>query len=236
MALQNLLSEHGIEIDRAKLYANMGYPSATSVTDPVREVCEEQVARLADYIEPWGSWHGVEIESIEAGHVRLAGGRELSSERVAKLLSRAQGVEIVVVTLGARVGNEVRRLMETGGMLEAMALDAAGTTAIQQLLQQLIERLCVEAQERGLGTTIRYGPGYTGWELPDIGVLFACLEDEEVPVHLNEQLAMAPEKSLLNIVGLTPGGKVAPEVVPCRICDLEHCAARQLPFRKGAGA
>ncbi len=236
MPLENLLDERIVDVDRSKLYANMGYPSASCVSAPVREVCEEQVARLAGYIEPWGSWHGVEVESIEAGRVHLAGGRQLTSERVAKLLSRAQGLEIVVVTLGARVGEEVRRLMDASCMLEAMALDAAGTTVTHQLLQELVERLCVEAQQRGFGTTIRYGPGYTGWNLPDIGVLFSSLEGEGVPVQLNEQLAMVPDKSLLNIVGLTPGGKTAPEIVPCRICDLEHCAARQVPFRKGTRA
>ncbi len=236
MPLDNLLSSFHLEVDRAKLYANMGYPSPESVSEPVRAVCEEQIARLAGFIEPWGSWHGVEIQEIREGRVQLAGGFTLASDRVAKLLGRAQGLEIVVVTLGARIAEEVRRLMDASCMLEAMALDATATAATNQLLQQLIERLCVEASGRGFGTTIRYGPGYTGWELHDIEVLFACLAGQGVPIHLNAQLAMLPEKSLLNIVGLNPGGIAAPEVLPCRICDLEHCAARQVPFRKGSKA
>jgi cobalamin-dependent methionine synthase I len=146
-------------------------------------------------------------------------------------MNRASSLRLVVVTLGQRISAEVQRLMEEAHMMDAMALDAAGTVATGQLMRRLVEGVCEDALASGLGTTIRYGPGYTGWELDDLGVLFADLSGREVPVSLTEQLSMRPEKSLVNVVGVVPGGRAAPEIVPCRICDLESCSARREPYR-----
>jgi hypothetical protein len=63
-------------------------------------------------------------------------------------------------------------------------------------------------------------------------VLFSYLETEPLPVRLNEQLMMIPEKSLLCVIGIAPGARLAPpEVVPCRLCDLESCSLRRAPYR-----
>jgi hypothetical protein len=115
-------------------------------------------------------------------------------------------------------------------------VDAIGSVVAETLMGRLGRIIQGRAQRRQNGTTIHYGPGYAGWRLADQGVLFSYFSHEDVPVRLNEQLMMKPVKSLIGIVGLTPGGKHAPEIIPCQLCDLESCSMRRIKYRgKRAG-
>jgi len=230
--LKNFVAQEKLCVERAKLLQALGYPARAQPAAPVIEICEQQAARIEALAQPWGSWREVNVEAIQNGRIRLAGGRELASLRLSQILSRAEAVIVLIVTLGEKFTKEVRRLSSEGSMLEAMALDASGTVATNELMNQLRKRACREAQQRGYGATIRYGPGYTGWELRDMAVLFSYFDREDAPVRLNPQMMMTPEKSLLNLVGLTSDGRVAREPVPCRICDLENCSVRREPYRK----
>ncbi len=229
--MNNLLSEYKLQVEWEAMLRMMGYPAVAKVSEPVQRVCHEQLARLDLFAEPWGSWSEVGIECVEAEQVMLEGGKILAGKRVANILRGATALKMIIVTLGAGFADEVRRLTHQGAMIEALALDAAGTVAMDALMASLCERLCSEAVSRGCGTTIRYGPGYTGWDINDISVRFSYIKNQKLPLRLNEQMMMIPEKSLLCIVGLTPGGKLAPQVEPCRICDLRHCSVRREPYR-----
>jgi len=232
--VKNLLSDAPLEIELDSLYPQLGYPAGADVAPPVSEVCREQLARLSAFAEPWGSWREIQIEGVGNGVVRLEGGGELHSARLASLFARATALRLVIVTLGPRFAPEVERLMEESSAMDAMVFDAAGTVVATGLIHRLVEGICREALEHGRGTTIRYGPGYTGWGIRDIEVLFSYLEADEPPVRLTEQLMMIPVKSLLNVVGITPHGKRSAETLPCRICDLRHCSARREPYRGGS--
>lgn len=210
----------------------IGYPSLERMSAPVRAVCLEELARLPALCEPWGVWRDFEVRTVREHGIELAGGLELRSRRLAKLMRRARALRLVVTTLGDRISLEIRRLIDENCMLEGLALDAAATAAVHALTEQLIRQSCHDAQARGLGTTPRYAPGYTGWSIHDIAVLFATLEPEHIPVRLNAQLMMRPEKSLLSIVGLTDDGRIASPVEQCRGCDLIHCSARKAPWHK----
>lgn len=228
--MKNLLPRSAIEMDWDEMARLMGYPSVTRMSDAVRDVCRDQIRRLPTLADPWGSCLEVPIRKWDQDSIRLEGGHQLSSHRLAILLRRAVAIDLVLVSLGERISPAVRALVDEGKMIEAMALDAAATVATNALMRRMREHVCRQALDRGLGATIRYGPGYTDWKLEDIAILFSYLRDRDVPVRLNEQMMLVPEKSLLCVIGLVPGKKSAPDVIPCRICDLQHCTARRAPF------
>lgn len=233
--MRNALKDHRAAVHEQDVLRAMGYPDGALVSEPVRRVCREQLARVGELADPWGSSREVRIESVAGDRVDLGAGRMLRSRRVASMLRRATSVEVCLVTLGGAVSAEVSRLVADGSMIEALALDAAATAATNGLMEELRERVCATAAERRSGTTIPYGPGYTGWRIGDMPVLLSCLDQADVPVRLNEQLMMIPQKSLLCVVGIVPGGKRGrTEVLPCRLCDLDHCSLRRAPYR-GAG-
>lgn len=221
------------EVEAGDVFRMMGYPAAENVSECVRDLCLEQVRRLEDLVDPWGGSRAVRIEGVESDTVRLDCGRALRSRRLASILRRATNLEVCVATVGARVTAAINGLVAAGAMVEALALDAAASAATTSLMTQLRARVCDEALERNCGTTLPYGPGFTGWQIEDTPTVFSLLEGEPLPVRLNQQLMMIPEKSLLNVMGVEPGGRGTPrEVVPCRLCDLERCTLRQAPWRR----
>lgn len=228
--MDNLL--HGAHVSAAleEVSRLIGYPSPGRMSAPVRETCLRELARLPALCEPWGTWRDFGLRSVHAGGIGLAGGLQLTSRRLAKLMRKARTLRLFVATLGEGVSREIRRLVHEDCMPEAMALDAAATAAVHGLTEQLIRRTCDEVQQRGLGTTPRYAPGYTGWHIGDIAALFATLAGGQLPVQLNAQLMMRPEKSLLSIVGLTDDGHIAAPLEQCRGCDLVRCSVRKAPY------
>ena len=228
--MDNLFTDRHIPTDTDELFRAMGYPGRERVSEPVRDICLDQLCRLDQFIRPWGGVHEVRIEAVAHDAVQLDCGRRLSARRLANILRRATALQLCLVTVGHEVMAEIERLVAAGAMVEALALDAAASTAVKGLMAAVRQRVCTDAQARGYGTTLRYGPGYTGWHLRDTEILFSYLDVERLPVRLNEQLMMLPAKSLLSVIGLVPGGHAAaPEGVSCRMCDLAHCSVRQLP-------
>ena len=230
--MRNLLNDYPLEVDESEVFRTLGYVDFANVSEPVREICREQLRRLGEFIDPWAGSHEVRIEGTEGDSVRLEGGRTLHSARLANILRRATSLQICLVTAGPAITPEIERLMAAGCMVEALALDAAASAAASALMAELRKRICAQATERNHGTTLRYAPGYTGWHIQDTPTLFSHLGKENLPVRLNEQLMMVPAKSLLSVIGIVPGGHSAVrEVLPCRLCDLERCSVRQIPYR-----
>jgi len=229
--MDNLLHGATLSAEFSEVSRLIGYPSPERMSEPVREICLHELARLPGLCEPWGAWRDFGVHAVRADGIGLTGGLELTSRRLAKLLRRARVLRLFVTTLGDAVSREIHRLVNDNQMPEAMSLDAAATVAVHALTEELIRRTCDEARRRGLGTTTRYAPGYTGWNIGDIAALFATLEHEQVPVQLNAQLMMRPEKSLLSIVGLTDDGHIAAPLEQCRGCALVHCTARKAPYQ-----
>ncbi|MBI4518679.1 MAG: hypothetical protein HY699_23025 [Deltaproteobacteria bacterium] len=225
--MQKLLKDYGVELDENEVFRAMGYPEITRVSQPVLDLCRKQMRRVPALVDPWADYREVGIQQVDGDSVRLDSCGILRSRRVASMLRRARELAVCLVTLGPAISVEIRRLLADNCTAEALALDAAATAATGALLAQCHAHICRHAGARGCGTTVPYGPGYTGWDLRDLPVLFACLESAHPPVQLNQALMMIPEKSLLSVIGLVPGGCVAPEVVACRMCDLGHCSLRR---------
>lgn len=229
--MQNLLEGYRWDPDRDDVFHMMGYPDAASASESVREVVGAQVHRVARLVEPWGACREIQVERVGGDSVRLASGQTLTGRRVASMFRRARSVAVCLVTVGAAATAEVRRLMATGCMVEAMAVDAAASASAHASMGVLRARVCADASQRRCTTTVQYGPGYSGWEIGDMAAVFSCLATAGVPVRLNDELMMVPEKSLLGIIGIVPGQRrPAREVEPCRMCDLDPCSLRRAPY------
>lgn len=228
----NLLADLEIEVDPDEMLRGMGYPDQARIADRVRAACDEQAARVSELAEPWGAHVDLPIESIEGERVSCAGGRVFTSRRLAKIVSKAEMLAVALVTIGPRVGEEVRRLAREDRLLDAQALDAAASSVTSALMDRVGSEICRDSVMRNYGTTVRYAPGYTGWPIQDLPTLFSCFDGQGVPVSLSPAFTMVPEKSLLTVVGLVPGGHPAPDIDPCTLCDLRRCSMRRAPRKR----
>ncbi len=234
----NRLAGYKYQLDRNSVLNFMGYGDPSRARKPVLKIADEQIARAGDFAEPWGSSVEVALCGIENDKIHLKHGLDqlvLHSEQLPKILRHSESVVILLASAGDKTTEESRRLMADGKQGQALAIDAVGSAMVVEAMKALTDLVSAEAQLRGYGTTLRVGPGYTGWHFGDQSILFRFFEGREgLPITMSDGIMMRPQKSLLGMVGLNPGGKKAPEIEPCRLCDLQNCMMRKAPFR-GAG-
>lgn len=232
--MENQLADYRFDLDINSVLNFMGYNDPAKARSKIRDVALVEMTRANEWSDSWGAAVEVPLCGIQDDEIYLkkaAAQVKLKSTQLPKILRKSDAVSILLVTAGRKVTDESRRLMAAGKMTQALAVSAVGSAMVVDLMKELTRQVFQSAQKRGYGTTLRVGPGYTGWHLNDQSTLFAFYEDENIPVTLNHGVMMEPEKSLLGMVGMTPGGKEAPEIEPCRICDLKGCDMRKMPFR-----
>lgn len=232
--MQNQLPDYHFDLDIDTVLNFMGYNDPAKARPKIRDTALAEMARVNEWVDSWGAAVEVPLCGIQDDEIYLKKHDAqvvLKSTQLPKILRKSDAVAILLVTAGRKVTDESRKLVAAGKMSQALAVSAVGSAMVVELMKELTRQVFSGAQQRGYGTTLRVGPGYTGWHLNDQPILFSFYEDHHIPVTLNHGVMMEPEKSLLGMVGLTPGGKEAPEIEPCRICDLKGCDMRKAPFR-----
>jgi len=232
--MKNQLASYSFDLDINSVLNFMGYADPERARPKIRQIAEEEKARANDFADSWGRALEIPLCGIRDEEIFLKKDDHqvsLHSVQLPKILRKSDAVTILLVTAGRKITDESRRLMAAGKMTQALAVSAVGSAMVVDLMKELTQQVFIDAQKRDHGTTLRVGPGYTGWHLKDQTTLFSFFEQSAIPIILNHGVMMDPEKSLLGMVGLTPGGKAAPEIEPCRICDLKGCDMRKAPFR-----
>jgi len=231
--MENQLEDFSFDLQVNDVLNFMGYADPAKARPKIRAMAEEAIASANIFNEAWGTSIEVPLCGIRENEVYLKRGDEqvcLHSTQLPKILRKSDAVAILLVTAGKKITEESRKWMSTGKMTQALVYSAIGSAMAVDLMKALTDRVYARVAARGYGITLRVGPGYTGWHLADQGVLFSFL-DNRIPVELSNGVMMFPEKSLLGMIGLTPGGKKTAEIEPCRICDLKGCDMRKSPFR-----
>ena len=232
--MENQLAHYLFNLDINSVLNFMGYADPERARPKIRQIAEEEKARANFFADSWGHALQVPLCGIKAEEIFLKKDDHqisLHSSQLPKILKKSDAVTILLVTAGRKITDESRRLMAAGKMTQALAVSAVGSAMVVDLMKELTRQVFAEVQKRDYGTTLRVGPGYTGWHLKDQSTLFSFFDPAHLPITLNHGVMMEPEKSLLGMVGLNPGGKEAPEIEPCRICDLKGCDMRKVAFR-----
>lgn len=233
-ALSNQLADYRYDLSLDSVLNFMGYGDPAKARPKIRDLAQQEMARASEWAEPWGLAVEVPLCGMRDEEIFLKRGTEqvsLRSSQLPKILRKSDAVSILLVTAGRKVTEESRRLVAAGKLTQALAVSAVGSAMAVDLMKALTDRVYARAAARDYGITLRAGPGYTGWHLSDQSLLFSFYDTDKIPVTLHQGVMMEPEKSLLGMVGLNPGGKRAPEIEPCRICDLKGCDMRKAPFR-----
>lgn len=233
--IANRIEGYRYTLPRDTVLNFMGYSDPSKARKPVLKVLDEQLARATECAAPWGASVEVPLCGITDDRIILKDGIsqiELRSEQLPKILRQAEAVVILLASAGDAATQLSRQLMADGKQGQALAMDAIGSAMVVEAMKALTDVVSAEAEARGYGTTLRVGPGYTGWQFGDQSILFRFFDGKTgVPVTMSDGIMMRPQKSLLGMVGLNPGGKRAPEIEPCRLCDLKNCMMRKAPYR-----
>ena len=101
------------------------------------------------------------------------------------------------------VNNCLNKANYTVGLL----LDAAATTAVEQVADQVNEVINTIAKKQGYKPTWRFSPGYGNWPLEIQPQLANIIKTELIGLQVTENYLLFPRKSVTAIIGLMPANE-----------------------------
>ncbi len=191
----------------------MGCPPEQA--DPVtREAARAASCRVLEAARPRWTWRELAL-SPEEGGLRLPSGLLLPGRDLKEHLAGCPSAILFCATLGSGVDALIRR-GETGGMLQALALDCAASAAVEQLCDGIEGEL--KARFPGFHFPFRYSPGYGDLPISLQGELLHLLDaPRRVGLTASPSQILLPRKSVTAILGLSPV-PVARSRRSCPVC------------------
>ncbi|MEW8959191.1 MAG: hypothetical protein AB2448_08795 [Moorella sp. (in: firmicutes)] len=185
------------------------------VMELYNDICREAIA-LA---QPAFAWAYHDLVAIEEDRLSLQGGKILTSRFLAAKLASAQGILVMLATIGPRLEARVKEYQERGDALAAYLLDMAGSALVESVYYSGFQQLELETAAAGLEATTPFGPGHSYWDnLADQEVIFSLVDAGSLGMMLTDTYLMLPRKSISGISGVGRGFTVAE--YHCHYCHL----------------
>ena len=214
-------------VDRAFLRRVLGYADVP-VPEPVQTFVDEALAHAPSLLEAQGAFTILPAGSATFTPQTIScPGIEFHTEPIiSSRLRRSLSLALFICTIGPRLEEWARSLMDGGDMLEGFIVDQIGSELVERATDRLETHLIGHVAGRGWKTTSRYSPGYCDWSVAEQHKLFTFFPQGTCGIRLTESALMVPIKSVSGIIGLGP--EVKKEEYDCRICDLEDCFRRRV--------
>lgn len=158
-------------------------------------------------------------KSLTIGGIRFFTGRIIFTH-----LRKAEAVALFLCTAGDEIGRRIRKYMSGIDLLKGYVYDVTGSEIVEAAADLIQEKLRVSMEEKGLGITNRFSPGYCGWDVSEQHKLFSLHPSNFCGITLTATALMQPVKSVSGIIGIGKGVKFNP--YSCSICDSQNCIYR----------
>lgn len=210
------------QIDKAEVTRYAGLRQAKDFPQQyVMEACLE-VQLVA---EPKGIFEEYDYDA-ETGLIKSNPPLQLTGHSIRQHLAKATKVYVMAVTIGEAVELRSAELFKAGNYTLGLLVDAAATTAVEQVADQVNEVIKQSAAKAGYTTTWRFSPGYGDWELPIQKQLAAIVGTDKIGLSVTEAFLLFPRKSVTAIVGCMPNGVQLSTKRGCTSCTQANCASR----------
>ena len=213
------------QIDQKEMtrYAGLS-PRAKDFPQKAIDEAKQEALVLA---EPKGIWQILPYNPEQGIIQGPSGSLTLEGRAIRRHLSSSYMVAVLAVTVGDDIEKTSSSHFKEGRYVQGLLLDAAATTATEQLADQVDSLIQKEAAKNGQKTTWRFSPGYGDWPVTQQNNFCRLIETEKIGLSVTDHSMLFPRKSVTAIIGLsTCSQKPAP--VKCRACGLVTC-----PFRNG---
>lgn len=168
------------------------------------------------------------VVSFRHRRLRLGarGSGRLSGSLIAHHLHSADELVAIVCTIGPALEERASARMRADPA-HAVALDALGSAAVEQLAALAVDRTVESALAEGLCTTIPLSPGMVDWPL-EVGQreVFGLMDASAIGVVLTPSSMMTPRKSRSLVIGVGP--HVLRDGDVCDYCEMrDRCRYRE---------
>jgi hypothetical protein len=196
------------------------------------ELAQRALDEARPVISPQVLYQHLDVEEMRHEQLRLVGGSRLRGPLLAQHLGQAKEVVVVLCTIGGAL--EIRSSqISREDIVYGLALDGAGSAAVEELAKAACALFEREATESGLQTSIPLSPGMLGWPVeqgqPQI---FSILDPSEIGVRVTESMLMIPRKSLTFVLGI--GSDMVESARTCDYCSLRETCRYQDHYARAA--
>ena len=210
----------------SRLFGGSGRHSFSPLLSAKLECCKE---RLDTLLEPRLHYRIKKIDSVGTGFVSIEGGTTFKSRKLSQALRRSDEIVCFVATVGSAIDDNIVGLMAANHLSEAYVLDAMGSVAVENMVEQFHQRKEAKFAVQNKSVTLRFSPGYCDWPVTDQKKLFGLFDSEFTGVKLLDSSLMQPRKSISGVFGLshTVNPHDSSPYNPCRECKKTDCIARR---------
>lgn len=201
-------------------YAGMNPSSKDFPPEEVSSAVREALA-LA---EPRGIWQVLPYDNkngIICGDFPM----KLEGNAIKHHLANSSSVAVLAVTVGDEIEKQSDAHFKAGEYVKGLLLDAAATTSVEHLADQVDELIQKEASKNGEKTVWRFSPGYGDWPIYQQKQFCQLIQAEKIGVSVTDHSMLFPRKSVSAIIGLS--GTIQRDKPPkCSTCSFLNCQFR----------
>ena len=187
--------------------------------------CEEAML-LA---EPCGTWQEYDYEPraqiIASGDEKIP----LVGKSIGRHLEGCEKIVVMAVTVVERIENEITAKFAADEYTAAVLLDAAATTAVEQIADELEKAVYQVSATRGFAMRHRFSPGYGDWSLTEQKNIVRLSRATEIGIRLSDSFMLMPRKSVTAVIGLFRKTTDETQEVQsgCATCKKNDCVMRK---------
>lgn len=191
----------------------------------VQSVLVTAIREALLYCQPKGVWEVYKYEKDT-----LLYGSDSYSPGSKRLCDHLQGSLMVVmmaVTVGEAVEKRIEELFASGEYTKAVLLDAAATTAVEQVADKVCMFIGDSMKKQGLSSGMRFSPGYGDWDIKQQPKVIELSGAAKIGISATKSFMLMPRKSVTAALGLKPFSAKAAEFENCAACDKIDCQLRR---------
>ena len=222
-----------IKINEEEVLRYQGY-SKNKMKKPNRiilKITQEEIEQGYHLFEPKVIYFKLMVKKITSEErINLENGLYLEiNDSMFNLLRGASYLVFGVVTIGSSLENKVSEFFSQEEYPRALALDAVGTVAVENLSRYVRNLVCQKTKDKNFQTTRYFSPGYSDWGISHQKEIFKIIPAYKIGVKLNDSCMMIPKKSLSWVLGvgkniITPSKE---EGHSCKTCQAKNCQFRK---------
>lgn len=185
--------------------------------------------RLNEIIRPKLIYRIQKIKSVVKGTIYLGGEYKFKSPKLARTVNGCKEIVCFLGTIGGGIEKEIFHLTHQKRLSEAYILDAMGSLAVENMVDQFHYRMGEKSKSRNKMVSLRFSPGYCDWHITQQKELFKVLDSRRIGVELTYTCLMKPRKSISGVFGIysSSSTKDVMPYNPCLDCQKKDCKARR---------
>jgi hypothetical protein len=182
------------------------------------KVAEEALQESLNLLRPKVVYQIYTVEGVMHDRLLLHGRQHIQSRLLAQNLARASQVIVILATIGEALEEQASRIWDDN-MVYALALDGAGSAAVEALANAACLYFETQASIQGLQASIPFSPGMMDWPVSEgQPQIFNLLGEASEIVSLTPSYIMIPQKSLTMIMGI--GADIKSSGRTCDFCTM----------------